>query len=103
MGVIKFLFLTVVTVALVTFCVVNRATVTISLFPLPYYADIPVFIIAILSIAIGVVVASVTLNIKIIKMGCKIKKMQQRIDALENENRAIRSEREFTVPMLVNK
>ena len=98
MGFIKYLFITIITVILVTFCVVNRALISIDLFPFPYSAEIPIFVFALLCMVSGVIISGIISNIKLIKTKSMAKKMQRRIDALENENRVLRSESEFTLP-----
>lgn len=101
MGYIKFFLIAVIAVFFVNFCVVNREVVSVSLFPLPYTVDIIAFILVLLSVSVGVVVSGFLFSIQSLKNRCQIKKLQQRVVALENENKVLRSEHEFTLPALI--
>lgn len=98
MGFIKYSFFTIITVVLITFCVVNRGLISIDLFPFPYSTEIPIFIFALLCVISGVVLSGIVINIKLLKTKSIIKKMQRRINALENETMVLKSENEFTLP-----
>ncbi|MEQ1789759.1 MAG: lipopolysaccharide assembly protein LapA domain-containing protein [Rickettsiales bacterium] len=97
MGFLKYLFFTAITVVLVTFCVVNRAIISIDLFPLSYSVEIPIFIFALLCVVSGIILSSIIINLKLLKAKSALKTMQRSINALENENKVLRSESEFVV------
>ncbi len=94
MGYIKFLFLAIVSIILVAFCAANRGAVSLSLFPLPYIIELPVFIFALLCIALGVVLGSVALNIKLLQTKLQLRKSKIYSKAVDNENKILRSEHE---------
>lgn len=100
MSYIKFLLFAVATVVSVVFCVVNREKVVVSLSPLPYSVDLPAFVLVLLCVMIGTIVGGFAVNIKLFKTRCLLKKIQHRVTALENENKALRSERGHTLPAL---
>jgi lipopolysaccharide assembly protein A len=90
---LKIFFLTLLAIALVVFCVVNRDPITVSLFPLAYVLELPLFLFALLFVALGVVVAGISLNLDILRTRWNVRKQQQKITALENELHAIRHQR----------
>ncbi len=103
MGYIKFFLIAVVAILLITFCIVNRGAVSVSLFPFPYEINVPIFILAILCCAVGVVAASLLFKIKLFQVNSLLRKTKQRMEALENENKSLRSERDSTLISLPKK
>jgi uncharacterized integral membrane protein len=95
---IKLIFVAIVSVIFIVFCVFNREIITVSLFPFSYSVNIPIFLLVLLSMAVGVVIASFILNIKLFRMKHLVKNTKQRMQAVENENKSFRSEREFSLP-----
>jgi uncharacterized integral membrane protein len=98
MNFIKTLILIILAVSLITFCAANHNTISISLFPFPYYADIPIFLFALICMAIGVAIAGLTINMKLLKTRLMLRKIQSRMMAVENENKSLRSERNNSLP-----
>lgn len=100
MSFIKTLILIVLAAFLITFCAANHNIISISLFPFPYYADIPIFLFALICMAIGVIIASLTLNMKLLRTRLMLRKIQTRMMAVENENKSLRSEHNNSVPAI---
>lgn len=103
MSFIKYFLLAIISIVLITFCAVNREAVSISLFPLPYSADLPIFIFALLCVTVGVIIGGLSLNIKLIKTKCQLKQSKRRIEALGNENKILRCERDHTQQLALTK
>lgn len=103
MKLLKFFFLFIIAIIFIIFCVVNRKLITLDLFPFPYSINVPVFVLFLLSIAVGAIVTGLTLNVQIFRMRHLVKNTRQRMQAVENENKALRSERELTLPALTDK
>lgn len=100
---IKFLCIIIISIVFIVFCVFNREVITVSLLPFPYTINLPIFILALLSMAIGIIIASFILNIKLFRVKHLVKNTKQRMEAVENENKILRSEREFSLPTITNK
>ena len=100
---IKFLCIAIISIVFIVFCVFNREVIKVSLFPFPYSINLPIFILALLSMAIGIIIASFVLNIKLFRLKHLVKNTKQRMEAVENENKILRSEREFSLPSITNK
>lgn len=92
----------VVTVLFLTFAVSNREVVNISLFPLPYAADLPVFLLSIICFALGVIIGGIIMSFKFSKSWRQARSEHKRVEALENQISAMRSERP-TFPAIANK
>lgn len=101
MRIIKLFLLTAITILLVVFCAVNRTIVLIDLFPLPYSAEIPVFILSILSIAMGAFLGGIAANIKLIAMKCSLRKAQNNIVLLENRIKELQNEQGNKLPTII--
>jgi uncharacterized integral membrane protein len=89
----KAFLVALVTVIFLAFAVSNREVVNLSLFPFPYAADLPVFLLTIASFAFGVIIGGITISFKHAKTRREAKAEHKRIDALENEINALKSER----------
>jgi hypothetical protein len=63
----------------------------------------PIFLLAILSMAVGVIATSILFNLKFIKMNSMLKKSQKRLAAVEDENKILRSEQEYIRPAIANR
>lgn len=100
---IKLFFITVISIVFTVLCVANREIVPLSLFPFPYEIRLPVFMLTLVSMAIGVIATSITFNFKFIKMGSLLKKSQKRLAAVEDENKILRSEQEYARPAIANR
>jgi lipopolysaccharide assembly protein A len=78
--------LTVIAVIVFTvFAVANRTTVAISLFPLPYSVDVPLFLLVLLCFALGVMFAGLTMGTKLSRSNRMLKKERKHATALHNE------------------
>ena len=64
---IKLLLIAVFSVVFLDFAIVNRETVHLSLFPLPYAADLPQFLLILLCFALGALVGGFAVNMKLLK------------------------------------
>lgn len=94
MKILKYFFLALLSIVFISFCVVNRKSVTVSFFPAPYSFDVPIFLLALVCVGVGVVITGILMNIKFVKTFCALKKCEKKIQAMENENKALRFERE---------
>ena len=97
---IKFLFLLAIGITLITFCVVNRQAISLNLFPLPYAADVPIFLLALACVAVGVIIAGVLLNMQLFAAHRLLKHEKSRATLLEKELSALREQRDITFPTL---
>ncbi len=52
--------------------------------------------------AIGIIISSFILNIKLFRIKHLVKNTKQRMEAVENENKVLRSEREYIIPKITN-
>lgn len=103
MKLIKFFLIFIISIIFIIFCVVNREVISLDLFPLPYSIRVPVFMLFLLSIAVGAIITGLMLNIQIFRMRHLVKNTRQRMQAVENENKSLRSERELVLPALTDK
>lgn len=90
----KLLLLLIVTVAFLVFAVVNRELVAVSLFPLPYSAEIPVFILAIACFAAGALYGWLMVGMKLIRNKYMLRSEHNRVMALQNEVQALHAEQD---------
>lgn len=100
----RFFFLAAVTVSLlsaVLFAVANRENVTVSLFPLPFEMEMPLFLLTLLSMIAGVLLASVAIVFERLRQRRHIKRQRARIEALENELKAYRQPATAALPVAV--
>jgi len=89
---LKYSFLLLTSLFFVVFAVSNREPVSLSFFPLPYIVSLPLFLFAMLCVAVGVVIASVALGLRTAKARGLYKVEHRRVMALENELEGIRAE-----------
>jgi uncharacterized integral membrane protein len=75
------------------FAIDNRTSVQLSLFPLPYTASMPLFLLAILCLALGAVLGGLAVSSRAMRARRKEHDAQKRIAALENELAALKTER----------
>lgn len=97
---LKFILIAFIAVVFVTFSVVNREFVDISLFPLPYSATMPKFILAMLCFVFGFLFSWVALSLKITKSNHALKTEHNKVVALQNEVSALNEQRREHVPVL---
>jgi uncharacterized integral membrane protein len=96
---IKWIFIILLLIFFVAFCISNNEIVTVSLFPLPFEADIRLFLLIIFSIFIGIFITA-CLNsfkafkgvFKYIKEKSHTKKLNKKIENLEKENTNLKKE-----------
>ena len=100
MGILKFIFLAVISIFLVVFCAENNSFVAVSFFPSPYIVELPLFVFALVCIAIGVVFGGFSAGRKLRKLKRELRKKTQREQALENEIKSLRMERENKLPII---
>ncbi len=101
--IINVVLIAAVSVIFILFAVNNRLIVTISLFPLPYEADLPLFILAILAFALGVITGGLIISLKFSKARRLARAEHKRVVALENEITALHNERQCQVPAVAAK
>ena len=87
------IFTTVIALFFIAFAAVNRDSVTLSFFPLPYSADMPKFLLAILCFAIGAMIAGLIASLKALKIRHLYAQEHKRVMALENEIEGMQMER----------
>lgn len=97
---LKLLLIAVFSVAFVAFAVVNREQVAVNLFPLPYSAQMPAFLFAIVCFTLGVVVAGLTMSLKLTKSRHQLKSEHRRVSALQNEIKGIHA-KQNTLPAAI--
>lgn len=97
---LKFSFLAFVVLFFTAFSVVNRETVSVSLFPLPFAADLPLFLLALICFSLGALVAGFWVNIKFAKTKRMLSREHKRVMALQNELAGIKSEQPANAPSL---
>lgn len=85
---------------MIIFAVSNRNAVTVSLFPLPYELQIPLFLLALVAFAGGVIAAWLSVSLKLSRIKHLSHRAQKKIVALENQIKATRIETQAlaTVP-----
>lgn len=82
-----------VVLGFVVFAVDNRQLVHLSLFPLPYEADLPLFLSAILFFFVGLLFGFYQAVGRHAALRSQIKAEQKRVSALENQIDSLRSEK----------
>lgn len=100
---LKFILLTAITVAFVVFAVVNRQFIHVSFFPLPYSADMPQFLFAIICFALGVVAGSTGISLKLSRSKHLLKKEHKHVMALQDEVSALHGEKPDALPAALPK
>jgi lipopolysaccharide assembly protein A len=95
---VKLALIILITLTFVAFSVANRAAVSISFFPLPYTADMPVFLMAILCFALGIIVAGLIMSLKVMKVNHRAAKEHKRVMALQNEIKSMQVEQQKPLP-----
>jgi uncharacterized integral membrane protein len=81
------------------FAVENRAAVSLSLFPLPYNAELPVFLLAMLCFMFGAALAGFLATSKFYRSKMQFLAMKRKVEALENEIGGLRAERNILPPV----
>lgn len=95
---IKFSALAVFTVYFIAFSIANREVVSVSLFPMAYSADMPLFLLALLCFSLGALIAGFWVNLKFIKTKRILSGEHKRVMALQNELAGLKAERSPNLP-----
>ncbi len=69
----------------VAFSISNRSAVAISFFPLPYEAELPLFLLALVCFILGVAVAGLFMGMRLSKLHGLFRREKKRAQALKNE------------------
>jgi len=94
---LRFFAFTIITIGFLGFAVANRQFIHISLFPLPYAAEMPEFIFAILCFALGCLVGWGFTGLKLSKSKRLLKTEHQYVMALQNEISGLHAKGVFLV------
>jgi lipopolysaccharide assembly protein A len=84
--------LLVVAIFLILFAVSNRQTVAVGLWPLPFFADVPLYLPCFLSLLIGALIGSSASWIARRPVRGELRRCRRRIQALERELAATQSQ-----------
>ena len=90
---LKTALITIITIAFLLFAIANREFIHLSLFPLPYAADMPEFLFAILCFALGVIIGGFMVSLKLSRAKRLIALERKRIAALESELSGLQQEK----------
>ena len=82
----------VIAVVLILFVVSNRETVSVGLWPLPFLADVPLYLLCFLSLAIGALIGVAIAWMAGHRTRRELRARRRRIDALERELMATQSQ-----------
>ena len=75
------------------FCISNRESVTLSLFPLSYTIELPLFLLMLLSFIMGAAAAGIAAGFSSIGRTWELLRSRRRIYALENELGGLKAEK----------
>lgn len=81
----KFLLVAAITLIFMAFAVANRETAHLSLFPLPYTVDMPLFLLAVACLTLGVCLATLVMLADTLRHRREAFRLRRRVMALENE------------------
>lgn len=84
---------------LLLFIVNNHAPVSVSLFPLPYAAQMPLFVLPLLCFCAGLLAGGMALSFKALRLRRLLRHARTRNHALDNELALLRREQERTLPV----
>jgi len=82
----------VIAVVLILFAVSNRETVAVGFWPLPFLADVPLYLLCFLSLAIGALIGVAIAWMAGHRTRRELRARRQRIEALERELMATQSQ-----------
>jgi uncharacterized integral membrane protein len=82
----------VIAVVLILFAVSNRETVAVGLWPLPFLADVPLYLLCFLSLAIGALIGVAIAWMASHRTRRELRTRRRRIEALERELMATQSQ-----------
>ncbi|MBY0407474.1 MAG: lipopolysaccharide assembly protein LapA domain-containing protein [Rickettsiales bacterium] len=89
----RLISLTVLTLAFVVFAIDNREVAHVSLFPLPYAADMPLFLFALFCFFIGAMCGFISASLKTRRLAALLKHEQKKTAGLQNQLDASHAER----------
>ncbi len=95
---IKLLLLIFISAAFAAFAIVNRETVLISAFPLPYDIEVPKFLLALVCTTLGAAVAGLVMLASYLHHARELRAAKRRIMALENEIGGMKAEQRTSLP-----
>lgn len=96
--ILKLLPLLLLAALFAAFAVENRETVILSFFPLPYNAELPLFLLAMIFFMLGIAVAGTLATLKFYRSKMQFLSMKRKVEALENEIGGLRAERNILPP-----
>lgn len=91
MKIVKWILIALVSGILVTFALVNRTQVTLALFPLPFEADIPVFLLIFLTLIAGSLLGGLSCLSYAFSCLRKARLLTARLAAVEQELAALKA------------
>ena len=86
--------LVVIAIVLILFAVSNRDTVSVGFWPLPFLADVPLYLLCFLSLVTGALIGAATAWMVGHRKRRELRSRRRRIDALERELMATQSQLE---------
>lgn len=89
---LKIVIIAAVTALFVVFAVANRELTTITLFPFPYSAEMPKFLLVSISFGLGILFAGLALGARSHRSRRLYKSEQKRAMALENELQGVKAQ-----------
>jgi lipopolysaccharide assembly protein A len=96
---LKYLPLFILAALFAAFAIDNRGAVTLSLFPLPYTAELPAYLLVLLSVMLGAGMAALVAALTFLRRKFELTNAKRRIMALENEIGGLRAERAVLPPI----
>src|SRR5689334_17689753 len=93
LSLLKWLFFLVISLILLDFSLSNHQHLTVSLFPLPFEAQMPLFLIVFSALALGIMVGSLFTYLSKLHWRKDARKFRIRADSLERELAVSKTER----------
>jgi uncharacterized integral membrane protein len=88
---IKLIFVALFALAFITFAASNHALVTVSLFPLSYAIDLPLFLLVILCLIVGVLISIVVISSRFARLRHQYVSEKKRALTFETELKALKA------------
>ncbi len=95
---LKIVILVICTALFATFSVSNRETVALSFFPLPYDIELPKFLLVLLAVLFGALLASLFTGLTLFRNMLERFRNRRKIAALKNEVEGLRIEKPAELP-----
>lgn len=96
---IRLIVFAVIAVLFVVFAVANREVITVTLYPLPYTANMPKFLLVALSFGLGILITGLTLGARNARSRRLYKSEHKRVMALQNELEGHRAQSGTSLPV----